>query len=210
MIYLHNGRCEELFPTVKADFCLSDPPYGISHPCNYKERGRGLLAECNDYPDVEGDSEPFDPQPILDLDIPTVLWGANHFADKLPPSGGWLVWDKERPDNLDQSTCELAWTNCIKGVRRFRHMWNGMIRASERGENYHPTQKPVALMLWVMSLKWMPGEGTTCFDPYMGAGPIGVACVLTNRSYIGAEMSTAYFDIAKHRIEAAGLQGRLL
>ena len=130
--------------------------------------------------------------------MPTVLWGANWYADKLPPSGGWLVWDKERPDTLDQATCELAWTNCVKGVRRFRHLWNGMIRASEHNENYHPMQQPVALFVWVLTLRWIPGG--VVFDPYMGAGPCGVAAARTGRQFIGIELHRPYFETAIKRI----------
>lgn len=201
---VHTGDCLEVLRTIPSgsvDAVITDPPYGISHKCNFSERGRGCLAACNDYPDVIGDDKPFDPAPLLGLDVPTVLWGANHFADKLPPSGGWLVWDKERPDTLDQATCELAWSNCVKGVRRFRHLWNGMMRASERGENYHPTQKPVALFRWVLSLPWIPRG--TIFDPYCGSGPLGVAAVQAGFGYIGCELNPAYADIARRRIAEA-------
>lgn len=125
------GDCLDVLPTLgKVDAVVTDPPYGIAHPTNYKERGRGNLAGCrdygkpvwnnprsNNYPMIKGDDEPFDPTPILSLNIPSVLWGGNYFADKLPPTSGWLVWDKERPDSLDQATCELAWTNCTEHVR---------------------------------------------------------------------------------------------
>ena len=103
----------------------TDPPYGIAHPCNYKARGRGKLTQCTDWPDVIGDNKPFDPAELLALKLPTLLWGANHFSDKLPTSTGWIVWNKRRPHGLDQSTCELAWTNYVKGVRHFEHLWNG-------------------------------------------------------------------------------------
>jgi DNA modification methylase len=210
MVLIH-GKCLQVMPTLgKVDCVVTDPPYGIAHPCNFRQRGRGNLALCNDFPDVIGDDAPFDPAPILALDVPTVLWGANYYADKLPPSGGWLVWDKERPDDLDQSTCELAWTNCIKGVRRFRYLWNGMMKAGERGESYHPTQKPVALLQWVLTLRWMPTEGATVLDPYMGAGSTGVACVRTGRRFIGIEISEQYYRIAERRIREAQLQPRLL
>lgn len=193
----------------KTDAVVTDPPYGIGHPCNYSQRKRGALAPCNDYPNVIGDDKPFDPAAVISLNVPTILWGANHYADKLPTSGGWLVWDKDRPDSLDQATCELAWTNCVKGVRRYRYLWNGMMRAGERGENYHPTQKPVALMRWVLTLRWLPGNGATVLDPYMGAGSTGVACVLTGRRFIGVEIDPGYFAIAVKRITTAQLQLRL-
>jgi site-specific DNA-methyltransferase (adenine-specific) len=184
-----------------ADVIVSDPPYGIAHPCNYQSRGRGHLAACTDWSDIANDDKPFDPSPWLAMGIPSVLWGGNYFANRLPDSAGWLVWDKERPDELDQSTCELAWTNCIKGVRRFAHLWNGMIRHSERGEHFHPMQKPVALARWILSLRWLP-DGVV-LDPYMGAGWIGVACAEQGREFIGCELSAEYFDIACRRIERA-------
>lgn len=177
---------------------LTDPPYGISHGCNFRSRGRGQMAECNEYPDVTGDDKPFDPSQLLSLNVPSILWGGNYFANQLPATGGWLVWDKLRPDDLDQATCELAWTNCVKGVRRFSHLWNGMMRHSERGENYHPMQKPVALASWCLSLKGIP-DGMV-FDPCMGAGWVGVGCVRAGRPFLGCEIEPTYFDIACRRI----------
>jgi DNA modification methylase len=139
--------------------------------------------------------------------LPAILWGGNYYADKLPPTSGWLVWDKERPDTLDQATCELAWSNCIKGVRRFRHLWNGFIRASERGQAYHPTQKPVALMEWCLSLKWVQSLSVV-IDPFMGSGSTGVACVKQQKRFIGVELSLDYLKIAKQRIQQALLENR--
>lgn len=197
---LYNADCVDVLPTLTGvDAVVTDPPYGIAHPTDYLKRGRSKLAKCKNYPLVAGDNKPLDPSPLLALGLPTVLWGGNHFADKLPASGGWLVWDKERPDTLDQATCELAWTNCVKGVRRLRHRWHGMLRASERGESYHPTQKPVALYDWVFSLRWIP-KGTIV-DPYAGSGPCGVACIRTGRRFIGIELSREYCDITVQRME---------
>jgi site-specific DNA-methyltransferase (adenine-specific) len=200
-----HGDCRDCLP-IEADAVITDPPYGMAHPCNFKSRGRANLAPCNDWQDVHGDREPFDPGWILELGLPTVLWGANWYADKLPPSSGWLVWDKERPDELDQATCELAWTNCIKGVRRFRHLWNGMMRASEHGENYHPTQKPVALFMWTLGLRWLHGVRTV-LDPYMGSAPCGVACARLGLNYIGIEIDAGHFETARKRMEAELMQG---
>ena len=198
-IIIIQGDCREL-EAVACDAIITDPPYGMAHPCNFAERKRSNLALCNDWPDVAGDAEPFDPSWIIAMNIPTILWGGNWFADKLPPTSGWLVWDKERPDELDQATCELAWTNCIKGVRRYRHLWHGMMKASERGESYHPTQKPVALFSWTLGLRWLSGVNTV-FDPYMGSAPCGVACVRAGKRYIGVEINPVHFDTARVRLE---------
>jgi DNA modification methylase len=205
---LYRADCLEVLPTLgKVDAVITDPPYGIAHPCNFAERGRGNLAACNDYPDVHMDDRPFDPSPFLALNVPTAMWGGNYFADKLPPCSGWLVWDKERPDELDQATCELAWTNYVKGVRRFRYLWNGMMRQGEKGQNHHPTQKPIALQEWVLGLKWTP-KGTI-LDPFMGAGSTGVACRSTGHQFIGIEIEPRYFQTACERIENAQRQVRM-
>lgn len=73
---------------------------------------------------------------------------------------------------------------------------------SERG--YHPTQKPVALLEYL--IRTYTNEGETVLDFTMGSGSTGVACVHTNRNFIGIEIEEEYFDIAKKRIEEAKQQ----
>lgn len=196
---IYHGDSVGMLPELKDNdikLVLSDPPYGINHPTDYRRRGRSGLAQCSDYAPVAGDDKPFDPTPWLEW--PAILWGANYFAHRLPPASGWMVWDKERPANLDQSTAELAWTSMVKGVRVFRHLWHGMMRASERKENYHPTQKPSALMAWCLGHRWVP-EGLV-LDPYMGAGPVLVAAKAAGRKAIGIEIEEKYCEIAANRL----------
>lgn len=69
----------------------------------------------------------------------------------------------------------------------------------ERG--LHPTQKPVTLLEYL--IKTYSNENDTVLDNCMGSGSTGVACVNTNRQFIGIELDNKYFDIAKHRIENA-------
>ena len=65
-------------------------------------------------------------------------------------------------------------------------------------ENLHPTQKPVALLEYL--IKTYTLEGETVLDFTMGSGSTGVACVNTNRNFIGIELDENYFKIAKERI----------
>lgn len=207
-VRLFNCDCRDVLPTLdKVDAVIvTDPPYGISYPCNFNERGRGSMAKSRNYPDVYGDSEPFDPAFLLKW--PCVLFGANHYASKLPDSSGWIVWDKRRPEDLDQSTCELAWSNCVKGVRIFRHLWHGMMRESNEPLE-HPTQKPEALMEWILRLRWTK-HFKTILDPFMGSGTTGVAAVRLGRKFIGIEIEPKYFEIAVRRIDAAFEETSLL
>lgn len=204
------GDCLQVLPTLteRVDAVVSDPPYGVSLRTNFRERGCSNLCESNDYPPVHGDDKPFDPAPWLSF--PTViLFGANYYADRLPASGQWLVWDKR--DGIcvnDQADAELAWVWGGNGTvpRLFSHAWMGMVKASERDERrVHPTQKPVELMRWAMDRIGIP-EGATVLDPYAGSGSTGVACKLTGRNFIGIEIDPTYADIARRRIaDAASL-----
>ena len=65
----------------------------------------------------------------------------------------------------------------------------------------HPTQKPVALLEYL--IRTYTNEGETVLDFTMGSGSTGVACVNTNRRFIGIELDDKYFEIAKQRIDAA-------
>ena len=65
----------------------------------------------------------------------------------------------------------------------------------------HPTQKPVALLEYL--IKTYTNEGETVLDNCMGSGSTGVACVNTGRKFIGMELDKQYFNIAKNRIEEA-------
>ena len=194
-ITIYHGDCREMLSHLCFDVVITDPPYGISHPTNYLERDRGNLTACHNYPLVFGDDQPFDPRFLVGW--PCVIWGANYFADKLPISSGWLVWDKQRPDDLDQSRCELAWSNFVKGVRLFPFLWHGMIRAGNECLE-HPAQKPIALMKWCLQFKWCP-EGTV-LDPFMGSGTTLRAAKDLGRKAIGIEIEEKYCEKAATRL----------
>lgn len=74
------------------------------------------------------------------------------------------------------------------------------IQKFNRQRGLHPTQKPVALMEYL--IKTYTNEGETVLDFTMGSGTTGVACINTNRNFIGIEMDEKYFEIAKDRINA--------
>ena len=71
----------------------------------------------------------------------------------------------------------------------------------------HPTQKPIKLMEYL--IKTYTNEGETVLDFTMGSGTTGVACVNTNRNFIGIELDETYFNIAEERIEKHTTQQRL-
>jgi site-specific DNA-methyltransferase (adenine-specific) len=82
----------------------------------------------------------------------------------------------------------------------------------ELGNNHyklsHPTEKPVRLAERILTLMSDPGD--TIYDPFMGSGSFGIACIRTGRKYIGSEMNPDYFDIACRRIADAYKQPPLM
>lgn len=199
---LYLGDCMEILPTLdKVDAVITDPPYGINENSK-KVASRGKLATPKDYGNFDWDKAP-PPDSLIEL-IRTkgkyqAFFGGNYFT--LPPTSCWLVWDKLNGDN-DFADCELAWTNWPKAVRRLQWRWNGMIRQGNE-ERYHPTQKPLEVMKWVITL--CP-KSESILDPFMGSGTTGVAAIQMGRKFIGIEREPKYFDIACKRIEQATKQ----
>jgi site-specific DNA-methyltransferase (adenine-specific) len=202
-VTLYQGDCRDVLPSIPPStvgLLLTDPPYGM----DYKPL-RGADGSKRWPTGVEGDAQPFDPTHLLHYER-IVLFGANWYADRLPVSGGWLVWDKT-PKGVKEgfyaSHAELAWTNLCASVRKFSLQWGGEARNGE--PHLHPTQKPVGLMRWVLQQFTQPGD--LVLDPYMGSGPVAEACRDMGRRYIGVELREEYVRAAVKRLSEAPLFG---
>lgn len=200
-IAIIHGDCREVLPALAlpADALVAtDPPYGIAYSpgaSNKKGWSKKLFVGDNL---VRGDEVDFDPAHLLAFKR-LILWGGNHYADKLPASPTWLVWDKRdgNPSN-DFADCELAWSNIGGPARVFRHLWNGAFRASEKGvSREHPTQKSEAVMKWCLGL--VP-DAPLVVDPYMGSGTTLRAAKDLGRRAIGIEIEERYCEIAARRL----------
>ncbi len=192
-ITIYHGDCREVLPTLpKVDLVLTDPPYGISYKHGARSGGSRLGFDGHS---IAGDSERFDPIYLISMGCPVILWGANHYADRLPFSAGWLVWDKrEGITPNDQSDCELAWTNFLTVARLCSRYWNGGGISEER---YHVSQKPQKLMRWCIALA---GSPQSVLDPYMGGGSTLVASKAAGLPAIGIEIEERYCEIAAKRL----------
>lgn len=202
---LYLGDCMEILPHLpRVDACITDPPYGINENSK-KVASREKLAAPKDYGHFDWDKQP-PPAELIEMvramSDYQAIFGGNYFT--LPPTTCWLVWDKLNGKN-DFADCELAWTNYPKAVRRIQWLWHGMIRQGGE-ERFHPTQKPLEVMKWVIEL--CP-KAETILDPFMGSGTTGVAAIQLGRKFIGIEREENYFEIACRRIEQAVAQGQL-
>ena len=206
------GDCLEVMRGMDAgsvDAVITDPPYGIGFNTDYRRFTGGVSKPQFAYARIANDDRPFNPAPFINFAPTVVMFGANNYSDRLP-QGSWLVWDKrlgQKP--LMTSDGEVAWCNRGHGVYIFNHVWDGFLRGPEQGiKRVHPTQKPIALMAWIIKKYTNPGD--LILDPFCGSGTTGVACVQTGRRFIGIEIDEGYATIARERIARAAEQARLL
>lgn len=206
-ITIYNADCRKVLPWLESfDLLLTDPPYGIDESSKKQKTRQGHgLANQRDYGEYAWDKEP-PPRWFLDAAQDAakvaILWGGNYYG--LPASSCWLVWDKDNGET-DFADCELAWTNMTRAVRKFKWKWQGMLQeqmGDKKEHRVHPTQKPMALMRWCLSL--VP-EAKTVLDPFMGSGTTLVAAKLEGRKAVGIEINERYCEAAAKRLSQGTL-----
>ena len=183
-VTIYHGDCREIVPQLgRFDLLLTDPPYGLG------DRMKGGTWGCSAKYDKmrEWDTEAPDLGFLLALGLPSIVWGGNYFS--LPPSRCWLSWSKT---NVVQTmaSMELAWTNFDRPAKEYR----GKVGTHDTG---HPTQKPLALMIWCIGLA---GDVQTILDPFAGSGTTGRAAKDLGRKCTLIEREERYCEIAASRM----------
>jgi site-specific DNA-methyltransferase (adenine-specific) len=224
-IELMKGDCLERMkeiPDGSVDLILTDPPYNIAKPNNFHTMGRAGI-------DFGEWDKGFDLFSYIDGLSRVCTKNANIviFNDwknigeiaKYAETKGFVIkdmlrWEKSNPmpRNRDRRFVvdyEVAvWLTMPKAKWVFNRQSDTYDRPCFKGsltpsseKTEHTTQKPVWLMENI--LKTLSNEGDTVLDLFMGSGTTGVACVNTNRSFVGIELDDNYFNIAEKRIQEA-------
>ena len=195
-IQIYHADCAAVLPSIDpstVDLLLTDPPYGIDLDTDYAGRMHMSGIPAFDYRPIVNDDVPFNPANLLPFGR-CVIFGANYFTDTLP-IGSWIVWRKRGIAPI-LSDCEMAWHNA--GGKRVSFFESAHKATKAKDGNLHPTQKPVALMRWIVEQWSEPGD--LILDPYMGSGPIARACADLGRRYIGIEIVEEYVGAAINRL----------
>ena len=220
MYELMQGDCLELMkliPDASVDLCVSDIPYkltggGKGDGVNSK-RPKGILSENTQLMNVPK-FEDWLPDLYRIMKDGSHIYlmcnfkNLNDLMNKTETVGfkhvNLLVWEKNNctPSQFYMKNCEYTlllrkgkskYINNI-GDSKTVHKFNNII-----GNKVHPTEKPEQLMKFYVENS--SNVGDTVLDMFMGSGSTGVACVNTNRKFIGVEMNEEYFDIGASRME---------
>ena len=224
-IQLYKGDCLEVMDKlieqgVKVDAIITDPPYMIARKNNFKTMGRAGL----DFGEWDKNVDLFswlDKIPeILDKNGNVIIFSAwknlgdiVRYCENLNLEAKDMIrWRKNNPmpRNRDRryiTDYECAiWLVNKKGKWTFNRQEQTYQRpeflynvVSGKEKTIHPTQKPIKLMEEIIKIH--TNENDVVLDCFMGSGSTGVACINTNRRFIGIELDDKYFDIAKKRIE---------
>jgi len=193
-ITIFNADSSKLIPWFsKFDLLLTDPPYGIED-WNNRGTNKKRRFKCGEM--LAWDFKPrrhvF--EQCVDICKSSIVWGANHFIDVLPFSTKqMLVWDKNMV-GMHFNDCEIAWTHRVKEANR---IFRFSVATANAQRVCHPTEKPVCLMRWCLSL--VP-DANCVFDPFMGSGTTLVAAKLEGRQAVGIEINEKYCEAAAKRL----------
>lgn len=195
---------------VKADWCITDPPYGINYAA-IASKASGTkhgdsVAPKRFYAEKKWDNQRISKE-YFDLMFQCsknqIIFGGNYYTDYLPPTSSWIVWDKRCDDKMRNyfSDCELAWCSG-KGVARvFHYLYMGMLQGDmkNKDDRFHPTQKPT--QLWDKLIAFYTKPNDLILDPFMGSFTTAVCCHRLQRHFIGAELDKDYFEKGQKRLE---------
>lgn len=214
------GDCMEYLPKYPDnyfDLAIVDPIYGdvskggYMNTNNGKHIGNGAAKQNNYHLGIwsqeKTGADYF--EELRRVSKNQIIWGGNYFSDVLPPSQGWIIWDKQHAVERSFADAELAWTSYNKATRIFRFMWDGMLQGdmTNKEERIHPTQKPVQLYTWILSR--YAKKGDLILDTHAGSASSLVACYELGFEYVGFEIDPVYYEKANKRLMEASQQIRI-
>lgn len=189
-----------MFAPKSFDLLLTDPPYGIGRDGEKASTGSHGGRKAYDFlgwDQERPDAEAF--RLMFEASRNQIVWGGNYFTEHLPPSMGWLVWDKAQ--RIDGSDAELAFTSFDRALRVYTL---NRVAIAQDGA-VHPTQKPERLMRWCIANATEPGD--LILDPYAGSGTTGRAAKDLGRRAVLIEREERFCEIAVRRLQQAVLPG---
>lgn len=193
-----------IYPDKFFDLAICDPPYGIGQNGSRNHTRSSRIAKSHDYKGFSGgdksipNAEYF--EELFRVSKNQIIWGGNYMVEHLPPSMGWIFWDKDCQN--DFSDGEFAFTSFKRAAKRFKYTWAGFRQGPKSQsieKRIHPTQKPVALYAWLLDN--YAKEGDTILDTHLGSGSSRIAAFKKGFDFYGFELDEHYFDLQQKRFQ---------
>ena len=208
--YIECGDCLKLLkliPDKSVDLTLTDIPYG---EVNRKSNGLRNLNKEN------ADIVNFDIEELVDLLCKKtkgtiyMFCGTEQVSSirKRMVENGMstrlCIWEKTNPSPMNGQHIWLSGIECcvygkFKNATFNEHCKNSVFRFPNGKSKIHPTEKPLKLFEYLIGVS--SNEGDVVLDPFLGSGTTAVACINTNRHYIGFELDPNYYEIACKRLD---------
>lgn len=222
MIDLRKGNSVELLKGLESnsiDLLVTDPPYRTisggnkstkwksGYPTSVLSENDGKIFEHNDINHLDWLKESYrvltDSSHIYIMTNLLNLFTIQQLAERVGfKTHNLLIWEKNNANanRWYMKNCEYVLFMRKGNAKTINnpssktvHKFNNII-----GNKVHPTEKPVELMQYYIENS--SKENDIVLDPFMGSGSTGVACINTNRNFIGMELDDKYFEIAKQRL----------
>ena len=182
------------------DLAIVDPEYGISVNMNMgRRKGMGKKHKDKKW-DANIPSDEYFSE-LFRVSKNQIICGGNYFP--LPPTRGFIIWDKKTPEELSFAMCEFIWTSFDRVSKIFRQPIQ-----HENSSRIHPTQKSVKLYEWI--LMNYAKEGDKILDTHLGSGSIALACHNLGYDLTACELDKEYYEASLKRLEQHQSQLRIL
>nr|WP_321405850.1 DNA methyltransferase [uncultured Carboxylicivirga sp.] len=195
-LYIDNMDYMRSLPDNYYDLAIADPEQGKNmdggkqYSSNViQQNGARIKVPGVFYPKRNWDSQPATEEYFSELfrvSKHQIIWGCQYYHTNF--GKGRIIWDKCNQGS-DQYDCEIAYTSLTERTVLWRYMWRGMMQGKsikhghiQQGnkalneKKIHPTQKPTALYKWQF-LEFNIPKDWKIFDPNLGSGSIGIACL---------------------------------
>ena len=189
------------YPDNYFNLAIVDPPYGIGAENHAGKKENGWKQWDKKNWDNEIPNQKYFNE-LKRVSKNQIVWGGNYMTEFLPPSMGWVIWDKGQRD-FSLADGEMAWTSFDKAMR----IWEYSRAKTIIDNKIHPTQKPVALYKWLLDKYAKPTD--KILDTHLGSGSIAIACHDYGFDLTACELDKEYFDKAMQRINNHTSQQKL-
>ena len=213
---LYNGDCLAVMDAliaqgVKVDMILTDPPYGMSYQSHRRKEMHNKIANDTELDWVEDFAEKC--YNISNDNTAHYVFTSFHKIDifkqafeKFFTIKNILVWEKNNHTSGDLKGNFASKVEFVLFMHKGRKLMNGgrvpnIFKFAKTNNDLHPTQKPVDMLEFLADK--FSNKDDIILDPFMGSASTGVACMNTNRRFIGIELDEGYYKISTERVQQA-------